>query len=334
MRIAVDAMGGDQAPQAIVAGALMALDQLGDEQLVLVGDQAVVEEHLGDPAGWQGRISVVHAPETVAMDEAPVEALRRKRKSSIAIMAKLARAGQVDLVMSAGNTGACVAACQLRMRLLPGVQRPGILVVFPTFAGPLVVCDVGANVAPKPGHLHQYALMASIFAREVVGIAEPTVGLISVGQEDAKGNELIKKANQLLRDDERLHFVGNVESREFVNRPADVVVCDGFVGNVILKLTEGMAEGLFKAIKREIGKLKPQLLTEFQPVMESLYAHHDYTEYGGAPLLGVDGTCVICHGSSDGRAIKNAILRARALVQNGINAKIAAELENNVAEPD
>ena len=322
MRLAVDAMGGDNAPREIVAGALASLDALEDDELVLVGDEAVVKDLLGDSGRWQSKISIVHAEEVVGMDEAPVDALRRKRRSSIAVMAKLGASKEVDAVISAGNTGACVAACQMRMRLLSGVQRPGILVVFPTFEGPLTVCDVGANIAPKPGHLYQYALMSSIYARELVGVAHPKVGLISIGQEDAKGNELIKKANALLRDDERIDFVGNVESREFLKRPADVVICDGFVGNVILKLTEGLAEGLFKAIMNEIGRQKPEMVEHFRPVVESLYAQHDYNEYGGAPLLGVDGTCIICHGSSDARAIKNAIIRARQQVRTGINNKI------------
>ena len=331
MRIAIDAMGGDHAPGEIIAGVVQAAEQMASDELILVGDQAVVEEHLGNLPGGGANVSIHHAPEVVGMAESPVEALRRKRKSSIAIMAKMAATGETDVVLSAGNTGACVAACHMRMRRLPGVLRPGILVVFPTFAGPLTVCDVGANVAPKPEHLYQYAVMSSIYAREMIGIAQPTIGLISVGQEDAKGNELIKKTNQLLREDSRLAFIGNVESRDFVKRPADVVVCDGFVGNVILKLTEGMAEGLFKAIMHEMSRLKPELVVHFRPVMESLYAHHDYSEYGGAPLLGVDGTCIICHGSSDARGIKNAVLNCRKLVNSSINEKIAAELRETAA---
>jgi len=266
------------------------------------------------------------------MDDHPVESLRKKRNSSIAVMAKMAAEGEADAVVSAGNTGACVAACQLRMRLLPGVSRPGILVVFPTFNGPVTMIDVGANVGPKPSHLHQYARMGASYAKRVLGIESPTVGLISVGAENAKGNELIKKTNQILRDDARITFIGNVESRDFMFKPADVVVSDGFVGNVILKLSEGMAEGLFKAIMKEIGTSNPDLLAQFQPVMQRLYANHDYSEYGGAPLLGVDGTCIICHGSSDARAIKNAVIAARRIVNSKINAMITEELKD--LEPD
>jgi len=247
------------------------------------------------------------------------------------VMAKAAAQKEVDVTVSAGNTGAYVANSQMRLGLIPGVLRSGILVVFPTFAGPVILCDVGANIAPKPAHLHQYALMANIYAREVEGIENPRVGIVSIGQEDAKGNELVKKANQLLRDDERINFLGNIETRDFLDRPAEVIICDGFVGNVILKLTEGLADGLFKVIKREIVQQNPALLEHFLPVIDRLYARHDYNEYGAAPLLGVNGTCMICHGSSDARAIKNAIMRARQQVNMNINQKIALEIQNTAA---
>ena len=331
MRIAIDAMGGDNAPGEIIAGALAVLEHLGDDELILIGVESAILEHLGGSADWQSRISIVHAPEVVTMDDPPVETLRRKKKSSIAIMAKLAAEGKADAVVSAGNTGVCIAACQLRMRLLPGVLRPGILAVFPTFSGPVAVCDVGANIAPKPNQLHQYALMSIIYMQEVMQVDHPTVGLISIGQEDAKGNELVKAVNQLLRDDERVDFIGNVEARDFLNKPADILICDGFVGNVILKLTEGLAEGLFKTISREIAKLKPEMVKDFKPVIDSLYAKHDYSEYGGAPLLGVAGSCIICHGSSDARAIKSAILYARRQYNFDVNNKIIKQLQKSSA---
>ena len=328
MRIALDAMGGDHAPKEIVAGALQALDHLAsDDHIILIGDEAKVLSHLGDRKKWDGKISIQHASQTVDMDESPVESLRRKRDSSISVMAALAAKGEAEVAISAGNTGACVAACQMRMRLLPGVIRPGILVVFPTISGPIAICDVGANVAPKPSHLHQYALMTSLYMREVLGTNNPSVGLVSVGQENTKGNELIKMANQLLREDDRINFIGNVEAREFLNRPCDVVVCDGFVGNVILKFAEGMAESLFKVIVHELKKTKPHLIEEFKPIIDAVYASHDHSEYGGAPLMGVDGTCIICHGSSDARTIKNVILRARQQVHSCINKKIVESLQ-------
>ena len=327
MKLVLDAMGGDHAPDQIVKGALEVLDDLGEDRLVLVGDESRLQELLKARPDWQDYLSVVHAPEVIGMDESPVDALRRKRKSSIAMMAKMASDGEADVVISAGNTGACVASCQLRMRLLPGVLRPGILVIFPTMNGPVAICDVGANVTPKPVHLHQYAAMGCLYMQAVVGIQSPTVGLMSIGEEDTKGNDLIKKANQMLREDAHLEFIGNVEAREVLNKPCDVIVCDGFVGNVVLKMAEGIAEGLFRAVNHELTRLKPELVQEFKPIMQSVYAQHDHTEYGGAPLLGVDGFCIICHGASDARAIRNAILRARELAQTGINQKLVDWLQ-------
>jgi phosphate acyltransferase len=328
MQIALDAMGGDQAPDIIVAGALDALDEFnGGDEIILFGDESILRTLLGDSARWENRIRIVHTTEVISMGEQPVEALRRKRNSSLAVMTKYAAQNHVDVTISAGNTGAYVAACQMRLRPLSGVQRPGIMVVFPTFEGPVVLCDVGANIAPKASHLHQYALMSRIFAHEILSIENPTVGLVSIGQEDAKGNELVKKTNQLLREDERIQFIGNIETREFVNRPCDVVICDGFVGNIILKLTEGLADGLFRTIKRELAKVDSKFAQQIQPVIDMLYARHDYNEYGAAPLLGVDGTCMICHGSSDARAIKNAIRRSREQVKHNINDKISKELQ-------
>ncbi len=299
---------------------------MGDNHIVLIGDGPRILELLGEPSVWQDKISVVHAPEVITMDDSPVVALKNKRKSSIAIMAKMAKEGSVDIVLSAGNTGACVAACQMRMRLLPGVQKPGILVVFPTIAGPIVICDVGANVAPKHIHLHQYALMSAVYAKEVIGVDKPTVGLLSIGQEDSKGNELVKKTNQLMREDDRIDFIGNVEPRSILERPSDILICEGFVGNIILKLTEGLAEGIFRFLGTELARQKPELLPHFKPVVESIYAKHDYNEYGGAPLLGVNGTCIICHGSSDARAIKNAIVIALRQAGTNINDKITEQL--------
>ncbi len=329
MRIAVDAMGGDKAPKEIVLGALHAIEEMDDDDhIVLVGRQEVILEHLGDDSKWKDKISIVHAPEVIEMDDSPVEALKHKKKSSIAVMVKLAKDGQVDLILSAGNTGACVAASQIRMRRLPGVQRPGILVVFPTLAGPVIVIDVGANVEPKPSHLYQYAHMGDVYAREILHIEDPSIGLISIGQEDAKGNDVVKKVNQLMRDDEKLRFLGNIEPRGILSRPADVLVCEGFVGNIILKLTEGLAESIFKFIATEFARQKPELLPHFQPIVEEIYKQHDYIEYGGAPLLGVNGTCIICHGSSDSRAMKNAILVALQQARADINSKISERLLN------
>jgi glycerol-3-phosphate acyltransferase PlsX len=208
------------------------------------------------------------------------------------------------------------------MRTLAGVHRPGIAVVMPTFHGPLTICDVGANIAPKPHHMHQYALMASLYAEYLVGVSNPRVGLLSIGEEDVKGNELVQQTRRLLVEDPDINFAGNVEGRDLFRGACEVVICDGFVGNIVLKLTEGLAEGLFQTISHEIAEASPMLAEQFKPVVKTVWAKHDYSEYGGAPLLGVDGICIICHGSSGHRAIRNAVRVACRAAQHNINQKI------------
>jgi len=323
MRIAIDAMGGDNAPNEIVAGALESIELLAeDDELILVGPKDAIEPQLPSLKARKDAISVVHAPDVIGMDEAPIESLRKKPKSSIAIVAKLAKRGQADAVISAGNTGACVAAFQMRMRNLPGVNRPGIAVVFPTFEGPVTICDVGANIACKPIHLYQYGVMASMYSKHLLGIENPRAGLMSIGAEDAKGNEVVKKARELMKSDTNMNFVGNIEGRDIFKGVCDVAICEGFVGNVILKLTEGLVDGLFKAIKHELIEEKLRLAMKFKPVMTRIYKKYDYNEYGGAPLLGVNGTALICHGSSRSRTIKNAILASKRFYTERINDKI------------
>jgi glycerol-3-phosphate acyltransferase PlsX len=225
-------------------------------------------------------------------------------------------------VISAGNTGASVAAFQMRMRNLPGVIRPGVAVVFPTFEGPVTICDVGANIACKPIHLYQYGVMARMYSKHLLGIENPRVGLMSIGQEDAKGNEVIKKVRELMKSDAEMNFLGNIEGKDIFKGVCDVAVCDGFVGNVILKLTEGLVDGLFKAIRGELLSEKLRLAMKFKPVMTRIYKKYDYNEYGGAPLLGVNGTALICHGSSRSRTIKNAILASKKFYTEKINDRI------------
>jgi len=327
MRIAIDAMGGDYAPDEIIPGALEAIELLDkDDQVILVGPQQIIEAKLSCLQYCKDRISVVHAPDVIGMDETPIESLRRKPRSSIGVIAKLAKRNQADAVISAGNTGACVAAFQMRMRNLPGVNRPGIAVVFPTPGGLVTICDVGANIACKPINLHQYGLMASLYSQHLLGIQNPRVGLMSIGQEDAKGNEVVKKARQLMRADPHINFVGNIEGRDIFKGVCDVAVCDGFVGNVVLKLTEGLVDGLFKAIKDELVQEKPELAMKFKPVMQGIYTKYDYNEYGGALLLGVNGTAIICHGASRSRTIRNAILASKKFYTQRINDKIMERL--------
>ena len=327
MRIAIDAMGGDYAPDEIISGALEAIELLGeDDEVILVGPREVIEPRLSSLKLRRDSVRIVDAPEVIAMDEPPVESLRRKVKSSIAILAKLGKLNQADAVISAGNTGACVVAFQMRMRNLPGVNRPGIAVVFPTFEGPVTVCDVGANIACKPINLYQYAIMAGLYSKHLLGIANPRVGLMSIGQEDAKGNEIVKKTRELMKADPNINFIGNIEGRDIFKGVCDVAICDGFVGNVILKLTEGLVDGLFKAIKHELGQEKLLLAMRFKHVMTRIYRKYDYTEYGGALLLGINGTALICHGASQSRTIKNAILTSKKLHTERINQKIGEYL--------
>lgn len=327
-------MGGDHAPAAILAGCWEAAPLLDENDLVyLVGDEAVIKKGLdesGLPPEKKALYQIVHTTDVIEMDDSPVEAIRSKPKSSINIMSDLVKKGEAQVAISAGNTGACVASAQLKMRTLPGVSRPGIGVILPTFHGPVVICDVGANIAPKPKHLQQYALMASAYATAVCGVENPRVGLLSIGEEDAKGTTMVKEARKLMRDEPQINFVGNVEGRDLFAGVVDVVVCDGFVGNIVLKFTEGMADGLFKTILSEIQAIAPDMLGTFKPVMKKLYEQHDWREYGGAPLLGVGGYCLICHGRSDARAIRNAIRVGKQLANSGINEKIVERIEKSI----
>ena len=323
MRIAIDAMGGDNAPDEIIAGALESIEFLAeDDELILVGQEETIKAHLPSSKSGKVPIHIVHAPDAIAMGEVPIESLRKKPKSSISVIAKLAKRDQTDAIISAGNTGACVAAFQMRMRNLPGVNRPGIAVVFPTPEGQVTICDVGANIACKPIHLYQYGVMASIYSRNLLKIDNPRVGIMSIGSEEAKGNEVVKKARELYRSDSDMNFIGNIEGRDIFSGVCDVAVCEGFVGNVILKLTEGLVDGLFKAIKHELMEEKIRLALKFKPVMKRIYQKYDYNEYGGALLLGINGTALICHGSSQSRTIKNAILASKRFYTEKINDKI------------
>ena len=327
-------MGGDKAPAAILKGCWDAAPLLdSDDRILLVGDESTIKSALessGLTTALKQHYQVVPTTEIIAMDDSPVEAVRSKPNSSISVMCKLASKGQADVVISAGNTGACVASAQLRMRTLPGVSRPGIAVILPTFHGPVVICDVGANISPKPKHLQQYALMAAAYARAVISIQNPRVGLLSIGEEDAKGTTIVKESRTLMRDEPLINFVGNVEGRDLFKGVVDVVVCDGFVGNIVLKFTEGMAEGLFQTILSELGEADPSLLPQLQPVLKKIYQKHDWQEYGGAPLLGVNGYCLICHGRSDAKAIKNAIRVGKQLCTSRVNEHIIEDVEKSI----
>lgn len=328
-RIAVDAMGGDHAPGVIVRGAAEALSDADDFVLVLVGDEAVVARELEGAEYDRERLEIVHASETIGMGDAPVDALRQKKDSSILKIAKLAAAKEVDAVISAGNTGAFVAACQLKIRPLPGVARPGIAVAIPSFHGPFVLCDAGANIQPKPQHLHQYGTMASLYAKLLLGIEEPRVALLSVGEESEKGTALVRQTKELLQADPTLRFVGNVEGRQLFDGVCDVALCDGFVGNLMLKFVEGVAEGLLQTISAEATEESPnpEVRQVLDGALERVWARHDYAQYGGAPLVGIDGVSIICHGRSDDRAIRSAVRVAREFLANEFKQAVAARYQ-------
>lgn len=325
-------MGGDHAPDAILAGGLAAVELLSPEdRLVLIGDERVIREGLRQKGlSHDSRVQVEPTTQVIGMDESPVVALRTKPDSSIARMAELGKhrgsPKHCEILISAGNTGACVAAAQMSLRRLPGVLRPGIAVTMPTFFGPVVLCDVGANPEPKPQHLYQYAIMASIYAQKVAGIVNPRVALLSIGGEEGKGNSLVKETARLIKSDPAINFIGNVEGRELLDHAADVVITEGFTGNVVIKLAEGLAAGLFKTIAHEIFQVDPALATRFEPVVKAIYKKHDYHEYGGAPLLGANGICIICHGSSEARTIKAAIKNALSYAQLAVNEGIVDAL--------
>ncbi len=332
MRIGVDVMGGDNAPDEILKGSIAALAHIPPEdRLVLIGDRAVIEDTLRERGVNDPRIEVVHAPEAIGMDESPVEAVRQKRDSSINICARMSGPKEEDNVrldgwISAGNTGACVTAAQMFMRRLPHVHRPGIAVTVPTFSGPIVLIDVGANIEPKPHHLAQYGVMGEIYARQVLGIAAPRVAIMNVGGEEQKGTGEMREARDLLRRAEGVQFIGFVEGRGVFDGEADVVITDGVLGNVMLKLAEGLSSGIFKALAREVFDIDPELAVRLEPVVKSLYAKHDYHEYGGAPLLGVNGVCLISHGSSVARTMTNAVIRSRQFVLSRVNDAMVTRL--------
>lgn len=330
MRLAVDAMGGDHAPDAIVRGCLDAIADLapGDE-IVLIGREPEIRDIMRECGGSRFKdapIEIIHADQVVEMHESPVEAVRAKKESSLVKMMLLA-AGRLDrpaadVVISAGNTGACVSGGTMYMKRLPGVHRPGIACAIPSFHGPMVLCDVGANPEPKPIHLAQYAVMAEAYARRVLGVQRPRVAQMNIGSEEGKGTDLVREVRDLLKAIPDLNYVGYVEGRDLFDGVADVVVTDGFVGNTMLKLAEGLSRSLFNVILSEILDRDPSMALQLEPILKDLFKKNDYHEYGGAPLLGVNGVCFICHGSSEARTIRAAIRVAREYVKKGVNEAI------------
>lgn len=340
MRIALDAMGGDYAPGPIVEGAVLAALADPAMMVVLVGDQDRVGAELERfPDAPRDRLPVVHASQTIGMDEKPVEALRRKRDNSISKCWGLMAVGQAQAVVSAGNTGAMVGAGLFNAKMfLPGVRRPGIAAIYPTHKGPAVVMDVGANMHARPEDLYQYGILGAIYAEHVLNVAEPTIGLLNVGAEEDKGNELVRSARAMFKAGPfASRFVGNVEGRDIHDGRARVLVCEGFTGNILLKSGEGAVEFLFNELKKELSSLLPRLSpTDGQAVvngLKELKQRFEYHEFGGAPLLGIKGACIICHGSSDQRAIKNALRVAAIMAEDRISAQIVTALSSAPEAP-
>jgi glycerol-3-phosphate acyltransferase PlsX len=321
VRLAIDAMGGDYAPREVVRGAVAARDALPEDEIILVGDQEAIRRELQAAGASADRLTIVHTTQLVGMADPPVEAIRKKPDSSMRRATELMARGQADAVVSAGNTGAFVAAAHMVVKRLPGVRRPGISVVFPTFHGPVVLIDVGANVDSRPIHLLQYGLMANLYAHKVIGIENPRIGILNIGEEDEKGNMLAIEARRLL-EKAPLNFCGNAEGRDIFEGRFDVIVCDGFVGNIVLKCVEGLVSNMFQVIMQEFKCLDPKAAAPLGPVLKELQRRHDAEEYGGAPLLGVDGVVVICHGNSRARAIANATRAAATCARQQVNRMI------------
>jgi glycerol-3-phosphate acyltransferase PlsX len=329
MRIALDALGGDHGPAPNVGGAVLAVQAVPDLTVVLVGDQPKCEDLLAAVGTVPpGRIEIVHAPVCVEMKEKPAEALRKKPDASVFRCWQLLAEGSVDGLVSAGNTGAVVAGAVKTHKFLKCVHRPGIATIMPTARGRCVILDVGANVFPKPRHLLEYGVMGSTFAQKILEVAEPTIGLLNVGEEEGKGHGLVQKTYNLFRGGPlKDSFYGNVEGRDLHRGTVDVVVTDGFTGNVVLKLSEGVFEFVMGMVNQEIVAPLEAEREKATAAVKGLLGKYHYSAFGGAPLLGVDGVCIICHGSSRERAIANALGVAARSVRTRLNEFIVAGLE-------
>ncbi len=328
MRIVVDVMGGDHGCGPVIGGVKLAL-QASDKitGLYLVGDEKQIQHSLKECGCRDSRLEVVHASEVLTMEDKPVVGLRKKKDSSIGRAVDLVKAGKAEALVSPGNTGGVVAASTIKLRCLPGVERPGIATVMPAPENEFVLIDAGANVECRPIHLAQYAIMGNVYSREVLGYKKPRVGVLSVGTEDTKGNELSLETFQLCKKLD-FNFIGNVEGHDLFGGRVDVVVCDGFVGNVVLKTSEGLAKALFKWLKHELVKTAVRKTGAYlaKGAFLAIKERTDADAYGGAPLLGLNGIVTIAHGSAREKAIMNAIKHTCQAVQHHINTVITAEI--------
>ena len=333
MKIAIDAMGGDHGPAPVVDGAIQALKKL-DIELVLVGEQDQIQEELGRTQCTDTRVTIRHATQTVGMHESPTQVARKKRDSSIWVATNMVKSGEADAVVSAGNTGATMVSAFFLLGAIKGVERPAICATLPTLEGTAIMLDVGATVDCTARQLYQFGIMGHEYGKHLLGKTKPRVALLSIGEEDTKGNEVTKEALRLLRESP-LNFIGNLEGRDVYRGSADVIVCDGFLGNVSLKISEGLADAMKKMLMREVmaswmGRLSLPFITG--PLMR-LKRRTDYAEFGGAPLLGVNGISMICHGRSSAKAIKNAIFRAEALATGRLIELIQRDIAESLTQP-
>lgn len=322
VRVAVDVMGGDYAPYEVIKGAVLAKKESSALDIILVGDKSSIQRHLSSFKGEKDFL-IEHASEVITMEEPPVSSVKKKKKSSIVVGAGLIRENKADAFVSAGNTGAVVSASTLYLGMLEGIQRPGIAIVFPTIKGHALLIDVGANINPRPIHLLQYAIMAEAYFRLILGKHNVKIGLLNIGEEETKGTEFMKECYKIL-EASTLNFKGNIEPKDIFSGKCDVVICDGIVGNVALKVSEGLVESASVVLKKT---LKESVIAQLGGILvrrslRKVFKMMDYAEYGGAPLLGVNGVVIIAHGRSDSRAIKNAIKFADKEVQRNLNQTI------------
>ncbi|MGD0282056.1 MAG: phosphate acyltransferase PlsX [Dissulfurispiraceae bacterium] len=334
MKVALDAMGGDFAPEMTIAGAVEAVNEY-DVEVILVGDRQRLTDSLAGRRYPSHQISIVHSSEVVAMNESPSVALRKKKDSSIRVAVELVKSKLADAAVSAGNSGVAMATSLFILGKLPNVDRPAIATIMPSLTGFFVLIDAGANVDCKPENLLQFGQMGNAYYKELFNVPEPLVALLSIGEEETKGNEVTKEAFKLLRQ-AGLNFTGNIEGKDIFSGNADVIVCDGFIGNIVLKVSEGLAETIIKMLKREVasaatGKIGYLML---KPAIRNFRKRTDYDEYGGAPLLGINGTCIISHGRSSSKAIKNAIRVSAEMAKKKVHETIAHTLDDYANRKD
>lgn len=328
MKIVIDGMGGDNAPAAVVEGSVRAVNEYGVD-IIITGKESLIEAELSKYKYTKEKILIVNAEEIITPNEHPVSAIKKKKDSSLVKALELVKSGEADAIVSAGSTGALMVGARLILGKIKGIDRVALAPAMPGKNGPFMVVDSGANVDCKPKFLLHFALMGKIYCQTVLNISNPSIGLVNIGSEEEKGNELTKSTYKLLKEVD-INFIGNVEPRDISSGDVNVVVCDGFVGNTILKMYEGVASNIFSMLKKEIlssfrGKIGGILL---KPVFSTFKKNFDYAEYGGSAFLGLKGVCIKAHGSSNGKAFKNAIKQAKVCIENGIIDKISSELEN------